>query len=236
MDACMLAPDADIVHCVNFEKAVVKVLAGDAMLQTEGERATLEPFKLVGSAVVPEPQACGASAEAPQELTLPFGVNDRAHERTHDAVVNYVGVTSTTPATQRHERLDPRLCRGSELTILFLSTREATSSSSRCRSEYYTRPRGRRPKGGAAPTLWRGDVGRDAARLELPASLAVAPAQMQMHTLEPATCRRRRSSGESMAAKSRPEREGLRVIASSGGVTGMSTWGLGGDGRRALLW
>ncbi|KAG6616659.1 uncharacterized protein IUM83_12976 [Phytophthora cinnamomi] len=61
-----LAPDADIVHCVNFEKAVVKVLAGDAMLLTEGERATLEPFKLVGSAVVPEPQACGASAEAPQ--------------------------------------------------------------------------------------------------------------------------------------------------------------------------
>ncbi|KAG6616551.1 uncharacterized protein IUM83_12963 [Phytophthora cinnamomi] len=63
-----LAPDADIVHSVNFEKAVVKVLAGDAMLLAEEERATLEPFKLVGSAVVPEPQAGTAEGFAERVL------------------------------------------------------------------------------------------------------------------------------------------------------------------------
>ncbi|KAJ8503265.1 hypothetical protein ON010_g19106 [Phytophthora cinnamomi] len=63
-----LTPDADIVHSENFEKAVVKVLAGDAMLLTEEERATLEPFKLVGSAVVPEPQAGTAEGFAERVL------------------------------------------------------------------------------------------------------------------------------------------------------------------------
>ncbi|KAJ8540784.1 hypothetical protein ON010_g12441 [Phytophthora cinnamomi] len=44
------------------------VLAGDAILLTEEERATLEPFKLVGSAVVPEPQAGTAEGFAERVL------------------------------------------------------------------------------------------------------------------------------------------------------------------------
>ncbi|KAG3134934.1 hypothetical protein PI126_g18481 [Phytophthora idaei] len=40
-----LAPDADIVHSVAFEKATVKVLAGQATMLTEEEATALGPFK-----------------------------------------------------------------------------------------------------------------------------------------------------------------------------------------------
>ncbi|KAG3142942.1 hypothetical protein PI126_g14831 [Phytophthora idaei] len=41
------APDADIIHSVAFEKATVKVVAGQAAMLTEGEATALEPFKRV---------------------------------------------------------------------------------------------------------------------------------------------------------------------------------------------
>ncbi|KAG3011062.1 hypothetical protein PC121_g15902 [Phytophthora cactorum] len=43
--AMFLAPDADIIHSVAFEKATVKVLAGQAAMLTEEEATALGPFK-----------------------------------------------------------------------------------------------------------------------------------------------------------------------------------------------
>ncbi|KAL4147352.1 hypothetical protein PRNP1_011108 [Phytophthora ramorum] len=53
-----LASDADIVHSIVFEEAVVKVLAGQTPLLTENEVSALEPFKrqrssILGSGVPP---------------------------------------------------------------------------------------------------------------------------------------------------------------------------------------
>ncbi|KAG6944898.1 hypothetical protein JG688_00016850, partial [Phytophthora aleatoria] len=45
IDGWTHAPDADIVHSVAFEKAKVKVFAGQAAMLTEEEAPALEPFK-----------------------------------------------------------------------------------------------------------------------------------------------------------------------------------------------
>lgn len=104
-----MAPDAEIVHSVVFEQAVVKVLAGEEKLLSEEEAAILEPFKdLSGAEIAVVPQSAAKEGFAERILKRRKVQNTRASYALLRAIPPTSNIVerlfSVARAVLRHER------------------------------------------------------------------------------------------------------------------------------------
>ena len=98
-----LAPDAEIVQCVAFESAVVKVQAGNALQLSEDERVALEPF--VHASDMGDLDTSEDEVENPRLFALNFLKTKRQCLATPPASDAYINLKCVLPTSNLVERL-----------------------------------------------------------------------------------------------------------------------------------